>query len=715
MEAETNYDYHLRHREDLRRTFQEIYTALKKYQPNVGPALTKKHHIENHILGELHKVMADAELFWEGMAWNKDIFSFKFGSRLFPKFGADDNAPPPPPESTTKPKPSVFKATKEELVNSIKTKYDVRDSIRKTLNAEYIDEGSTSSKDKSPFYHALDLPEYYNIVSQDTLNAIFQLCLRHKLYVAMLGLFCSLVTNRYFCHLVLSDFVLECLFKPAPVFDPSGVSTETNPFLDPEYLEIVHHCLFYGFYLLYKEECIIKACVNLHHRFVFSISQAAKIPGYNGALENNPYIPLTLSGDLLHASNVPSPDYIVKPIKAASADRGFYSIWSFKERFAIFTGGIFDSLQLDKVYFGGSLIPACAIRNPLEKLFYQPLRADEDLNFEKEVLPDAPGYMVHLNRIATLKRFWKAHTEKLEAYFDEYFPSKKVIGRDLTEDVNQAELEDRLSDIDIMIDVLDDADFDKKVMHIIDVLKANLCKKHQLSEIQDEQLKLIKISTKKSYKYYVSGSLMPRSLEIFRLFGAHPIGGVSRFHFPAVRGIYDGNDVYVLPSTVSYANTGIFIDYKWMSSAKDTKDLVLKYFIRGGTCLLNEKEHQALAKHIKENLPQWGVLLAYATLEQALSINNPIFRPRMIKHGFYANIANALTPLGGASAIRAFNDYQYVIDDHEFLNRWRSPEWKSRMGFTLTLRFPSGHTQPFGAWRVGAYLHSLGRSKKYNS
>ena len=116
---------------------------------------------------------------------------------------------------------------------------------------------------------------------------------------------------------------------------------------------------------------------------------------------------MTLSKDYLYANKINVKDYIIKPIIATASDRGFYSNYSFWKRFEIFTDGIFNGLDINKIYFGGSVISACSIRNPLEALFDIKLPKDQDLIFEKRLDDLDPGYTSYIYRINKLYKFWK--------------------------------------------------------------------------------------------------------------------------------------------------------------------------------------------------------------------------------------------------------------------------------------------------------------------
>ena len=148
--------------------------------------------------------------------------------------------------------------------------------------------------------------------------------------------------------------------------------------------------------------------------------------------------------------------------------------------------------------------------------------------------------------------------------------------------------------------------------------------------------------------------------------------------------------VLVFPSLCSYAYTGMLIDYKWMSHSTSTKELILKYYIRGCCIILNENEHIAIKKYINENIEKWGILIEYLNEEKYVSINNPIFKPRTYLHGFYSNILKY-------SKIISVNNYAYVIN-HPDANIINSSIIK-KSEIKLILRFATGNINPIYLWQ----------------
>lgn len=605
--------------------FVEILNCLSAQEPD------PKKILEIKIAQNVMMINSGCEQFWEVVSANKNIFSYKFMHRCFPTFNEDEEIKVVNAVRVHEPRvdAQTYHARLEEKRKLIKEQYDLRDGLLQLLNADYADEACKN-------LHILPIINYSRIVSYDVVYEIFTLMHKYDLKSSLLLLFCTMLVDHDMFHLVLNANILHIMH------DAQLFCGET--------MEIIHHAMFYAMHIAYREECMARTSTSLKHRFVFDLETASLLPQFNGALHNNPYVPISLSKTYMYASNVPADKYIIKPMRApdslstaSTGTWGLYSYAEFVERFNIFTDGIFADIPMDRLWFGGSVITACVVKNPLEKLFCT-----------------------------------------VSEYFDEYYPSKKCVNMKTCREEDYTALEDELSDIDIMVDLYNDKLFDRYALNIFEHIRKKC-----------GNINLIKINTKKSYKYYVSGEIN-RSIEIFRMYGTHPIGGVSRFHFPAVRGAFNRSQVFIMPSLIAYAMSGIFIDYKWMSSMHSTQKLVLKYYMRGGTLLLNDKEHEYVAAYIAENLDEWGILIKYAESGRTRSIMNPVFRPRLYRSGFYRSIekyAQIIVP----------NKNEFIEESHSEADDIP----KSKFNINLELRYPSGHIKPFVMWKLQPYVAAL--------
>ena len=241
-------------------------------------------------------------------------------------------------------------------------------------------------------------------------------------------------------------------------------------------------------------------------------------------------------------------------LKIRNGGWGIYPLDVFKERFHILTQGIFKNMFLDKLVFNGSLVGACLYKNNYEKAFG--VDSDKPMEGQKEQLMD---------------------------YFEHYFPSKKSIKDKVT-----LLSEQELSDIDIIVDVQDNENFDRIV-------------KRLFSDIKLEGKQLFKILNKRSYKYFIRAPELLRPLEIFRIFNTEPIDAIRKFHFPYVRNMFDGDDVYMLPSSFIFGTSGIIHEYQYLSTTEPRAKYILKYYNRGCNFNLSDSEHKYINAYIKRH------------------------------------------------------------------------------------------------------------------
>ncbi|MEM3062254.1 MAG: hypothetical protein QW303_01720, partial [Nitrososphaerota archaeon] len=320
------------------------------------------------------------------------------------------------------------------------------------------------------------------------------------------------------------------------------------------------------------------------------INDVCDLPKWNIDIENNPYIPYYDLPYIDHLKKCKIPRF-----HYYNNNRGIYNFEEFKKRFDKFTNGIFENINWDKIYISGSIIPACVFKSPLENMF-----------------------------------------NNLEDYFNEYYPSKEILKNvdNLTIE-NIMNVEDLLSDIDIIID--DNINFELKIQRLVNEIKENLLKIHNKQSFTDKEFMLLKINRLNSHKYYLSGTALPRSLEIFHFNGRNVLTSIKRFHLPCVRGFYDGKSVKLFPSAVCTAYSGIISDYNFYRG-KNYIDvtILLKYYIRGFSLLANENEVRIIEKEISE----FPDIYKYNFNNGLISYNHPIFKPRKNCSGYYVDLDN---------------------------------------------------------------------------
>jgi hypothetical protein len=163
----------------------------------------------------------------------------------------------------------------------------------------------------------------------------------------------------------------------------------------------------------------------------------------------------------------------------------------------------------------------------------------------------------------------------------------------------------------------------------------------KLVEEKEKEEKEEKIYFKicESIKYKIESKHMEHNIEIFQIKYQDFFSTVSKFHLPCVRGFYDGNQVYLLPSAITAFMTMLNIDYKYFAGSKDPIEILNKNRCRGfGTCI-NDKEKIHLIEYSR-NIKQWQNLYNIAIKNKksidsvfgSLRMENKLFEPRKYNH-----------------------------------------------------------------------------------
>jgi len=105
---------------------------------------------------------------------------------------------------------------------------------------------------------------------------------------------------------------------------------------------------------------------------------------------------------------------------------------------------------------------------------------------------------------------------------------------------------------------------------------------------EDENFLVYKIYEPIRFKF--TSSYLQHNIELFQVYNDNFFSIVNRFHFPCVRGYFQKDKVYLLPSAITAFMTGINIDYKYFSGTNDPVKIFNKYRSRGFGCILNNKE-----------------------------------------------------------------------------------------------------------------------------
>ena len=155
-------------------------------------------------------------------------------------------------------------------------------------------------------------------------------------------------------------------------------------------------------------------------------------------------------------------------------------------------------------------------------------------------------------------------------------------------------MQDKYTDIDLMIETDNFEVFDAIAKKHFNTILSNV------GEIYKEHVYMRVIYTENKYKYKIYG--LPRPIEIFMV--ADIPGTISKFHMAPVRAWWDGDNLHMFPTFITAAMTSVCFDMRWVSCAKDLRDIVLKYFQRGFTQILNKEEAKNINTYINHS-PKW--------------------------------------------------------------------------------------------------------------
>lgn len=244
----------------------------------------------------------------------------------------------------------------------------------------------------------------------------------------------------------------------------------------------------------------------------------------------------------------------------------------FRERLEIFSRGLFKDFDWmdNEVYLTGSCITACLIK-------FNKCLSIED--FKRYINENYKNSDIDIstnsnNLIKLMKQIYNKYLEKENEGYVTIYSENILINKNINErfdKINYYKCKE-------CKEVQDDDTFDK-------------CEKHKItcgriSEILNSSYrydsKIYKISikplnnTEKSY----------REIDIY----INDLGKIGLYHLPIVRATYTGEHIYMYPSFVCSALTGICTDYKWFKGKKNPLSIILDKWMKGFNIILNEKE-----------------------------------------------------------------------------------------------------------------------------
>ena len=257
----------------------------------------------------------------------------------------------------------------EELLTKLRTKtnnYNLNDETKTQDN--YKPDGiylALKESGNRPFYPTItdELCSGKNYTKEQIADLIDSIVdEKYKLHMLV-----SFITSKDYCHLVLNN--LRVLKSCRDIFE--------------KYKVMFAYFVGYAWITFYLEESYYGTRTDKHHRYVYDIDTASKLPVFPFSMENvhnNPYATLLLN------RNVVDPKTNAMSIDVLEEYEKYYGICTRDEalkRFNIFISGnstrnIFETLDPEVFSFSGSMITGCLQkRSPLLDLC-----TDDEMNID---------------------------------------------------------------------------------------------------------------------------------------------------------------------------------------------------------------------------------------------------------------------------------------------------------------------------------------------
>lgn len=479
------------------------------------------------------------------------------------------------------------------------------------------------------------------------------------------NLLVSLLISKRYCHLVIKN--IDLLNRFSYVIDKYNIG--------------IRYAMCYAWLSMYSEECIKKTYINENDRFVFTINEAHNLPKFTFKLDelrSNPYYSFLVSEEI---TNIKSN---IMGVNVENMRLGVCKLEEFKRRCNLFIMGdvsinILDGVDMSNLGITGSIIPACiTLFNPLQTKFSSLGRYYEEYYCNSDI--DVICNIDCNNKF--IERVYKFYNELGVNYFNLYNDNLSIESyKNTLIIVNDKFIINNIVskgyEYDYVLENLDSLEIKELFYRRYVVEKIEENEKYFTSnkwldnkfniffkiELM-ENIKVVFIKStddckekynfskdlftfKESIKFKIFGVKLSHNFEIFKT--KYPVSFfsvISKFHLPCVRGYYDGNDVYLLPSCISAANTLINLDYKYFAGTVDPIEIINKYRIRGYSTILNDSEKIKFIKYILSvdkmklmyNNPSIRKQKEIDGILGYFDINDKFFNPREILSSYYLNI-----------------------------------------------------------------------------
>jgi len=527
----------------------------------------------------------------------------------------------------------------------------------------FVDASNAIKKEGYNIYKVVDKKELPNFLE------IIQKLSQEKSHEELIILITNMLVSKEYCHLILNNQkMLELLLK---------ISTNIS---EMNFKKMIG----YGWLSLYLEETIKKSYIDINDRFVFTCTNASKLPTFQfsySKLKDSPYLPILINDKLYMEFNAYGVDhYTLTNYDSANLDKelikqtyGVADLQTFKARFNVFLSGnskkhydAFKNVNFNNIAISGSVIAACLPR-------FNPLIINTGGNFEAFV--DEYYGSADLDIMCNLKDTFE-YIDKAYELNEQLDKNTKSISnenisriepvKNAVMFINFKKLDDFIKDLklDCTKETFKDhlLENKKKIYQLYIDYKVNEHRKHfeeNPEKFQDPKYNVLfdilpmdqiniyikdfyefddNMETNKiliyeniKFKYKITG--IKRNFEFFQIKYENFFSTVHKFHLPCVRAYYDGTEVFMLPSCIGACMTLTNIEYKYFAGAKDPIEVINKYRQRGFTTILNDKERIKMIKY-SHDVEKWKDLYEIHGLNKRdtdrifkpLDINSKLFR-----------------------------------------------------------------------------------------
>ena len=506
------------------------------------------------------------------------------------------------------------------------------DYMKNAVNKnKYVDASSGIKTHKYSLYY---LDEYTNLPIDNYLLKLMSNGEKYKSLILSL-IKCILVSKKY----------THCILKNVQIIQWLKDNANINDYMKE---------FGYAWLMMYLEEGIHKSYIKEEDRCIFTLSDARHLPNQLGTWSNY-YLPLMVEQRYIVAFGgyYDVNDLHFCLIKLAT-HREFY------DRVKLFINDydldVFEGLNWKNLGMCGSIIPAtCRAKDPLEKNistseFFDLHYANSDV----DIMCDLQDYKSFFDKVYYFISIVEKNIQKK-------FPLEKVeyeITKNGALHINKKyvnELMDGVINNEIAYEMYKNLKLEEiknnknegKYAKIDEIVKMENFKYY----LYYNDKKTDKVSYSENIKFHVTSKHLKRKFEIFKIQYTF-LATVSRFHLPCVRGYYDGNEVYLLPSAISALITNKCMDYKYFAGSKSPFEIVLKYVQRGFTIMFNKKEMVKIAEYIKNN-DKWKQIFKWDENFKTNIYNNFYCNPRAlcnypsVKYSecLYSSNINTISPI----------------------------------------------------------------------